>query len=92
MLNREQLKNLRSQIILNSVFVADYENDMGIEAKTCCDFFDGYMSYLQELEKENNEDLDFDEFFDKYDTTDNLEDWYSCFEYEPLPITKEEIK
>ena len=92
MFSKNKLKELREQIVLNSIYVHDYENNMGIEAKVCCDFFDGYVSYLQELEKENGEDLDFDEFFDKYDTTDNLWDWYCCFEDEPLPHFIEKLR
>lgn len=84
MLDRDKLQKLRNQITLNSLYTHDYENNMGIEAKVCHAFFDGYMSYLNELEKENGENLDFDEFFEKYDTIDNLENWYNCFDTDPL--------
>ena len=85
MLTKAELQKLREQITLNSIYVADYENNMGIKAHIVCDFFDGYVSYLQELEKGNGEDLPIEEFFDKYDTIDNLWDWYCCFDENPLP-------
>ena len=81
MLTKNQLHSLRKQIILNSIYVTDYANNLGIENKTACDFFDGYVEYLSELAKENNEELDFD----KYDTEENLENWYNCFDTDPLP-------
>lgn len=90
MLTKEKLYKLRDQITLNSVYVRDYENDMGIDTKMCCEFFTGYVDYLCELEKENGEDLDIWDFFAKYDTIDNLWDWYCCFDEDPLPITEEE--
>ena len=89
MLSKDELQKLRNQICLNSLYVRDYENNMGIDAKVCCDFFDGFMSYISELFYEDYPDAsdrEWEEFVWQYDTIDNLEDWYYCFEEEPLPI------
>lgn len=88
MLSNRQLHELRKQITLNSLYIYDYENNLCIEAKTVCNFFDGYVDYLNELAKENNEELDFD----KYDTKDNLETWYDLCEGDPLPHFIEECR
>ena len=88
MFTKEELKKLRNQITLNSVYVCDYENNMGIEPKVVCDFFDGYVSYLDEILKEEHPDVAGDCYWDilfKYDNDENLEKWYSCFDADPLP-------
>ena len=84
--NKNLLWDLRMEIVLNSLYVADYENSFGIPAKITCDFFMGYISYLEELEKENGEELDFDSFFNKYDNAENLFDWWECFDENPLEV------
>ena len=82
----EDLRTLRNEIVLNSLFVSDYENSFGISAKSVSLFFDSYMSFLDELADEDNfrygykEEHTYDEFFAKYDTIDNLYDWYGCYE------------
>ena len=85
---KEDLQSLRKEIVLNSLFVSDYKNSFGISAKSVCDFFDSYMEFLSELAFEDNFKIGdpskgmhtYDEFFDKYDTIDNLENWYGCYE------------
>lgn len=85
MLTKEQLLQLRQDIILNSLYLSDYKNSLGIDKNLVCNFFDGYLEYLQELEIENNEDLPIDDFFNKYDTSENLIEYYFyCFDYDPL--------
>ena len=85
---KEDLQSLRNEIVLNSLFVSDYNNSFGISAKSVCDFFDSYMEFLSELAFEDNFKIGnpskgmhtYDEFFDKYDTIDNLGNWYGCYE------------
>lgn len=91
MLNRDELQRLRNQICLNSLYIHDYENNMGIDAKVCSDFFDGFMSYISELFYEDHPNATDKHYWDEiwnYDTIENLENWYGCFEEDPLPITK----
>ena len=76
---KEDLWDLRQQIVLNSLFVSDYRNNMGIDEHSVADFFEGYMDYLTELEREEGmSDETFKQFFDRYDTPDNLWSWYHC--------------
>lgn len=82
----KELVQLRKEIVLNSIYISDYENSFNIDPHTVYGFFDGYMEYLQELEREDGENLDIDEFFERYDTTENLLEWYSYFDKDPLPI------
>ena len=83
---KEDLQALRKEICLNSLFVSDYENSFGISAKSVCDFFDSYMSFIDEMANEDDfkygyqSEHSFDEFFEKYDTIDNLLEWYGCYE------------
>ena len=82
----EDLQSLRNEIALNSLFVSDYNNSFGISAKSVSLFFDSYMSFIDEMAKEDGfkygyqSEHSYDEFFDKYDTIDNLYDWYGCYE------------
>lgn len=86
MLTKEQLWNLRQQIVLCSLYYSDYENDMGIDSHNCHDFFDGYAEYLgNRMEGDGHKEKEFFDLLDKYDTLDNLYDWYGYFEDDPLP-------
>ena len=94
MLTKNELQELRSQISLNSIYVADYRNNMGIEEHKSCDFFDGYVDYLDELIKEdypNAKDNDWFGLLCEYDTIDNLWEWYCCFDEDPLPRERENM-
>jgi len=89
--SREDLQQLRNEIVLNSLYVSDYNNSFGISANSVCDFFDSFMSFIDDLAKEDNYiygdnygDHKYPhtiwDFFEKYDTIDNLENWYGCYE------------
>ena len=47
----EDLRTLRNEIVLNSLFVSDYKNSFGISAKSVSLFFDSYMSFIDEMAK-----------------------------------------
>ena len=81
MLTMEQLKQLRSEIVLGSLYTSDYKNSLNIDIREVQDFFDGYVEYLWEIAEENGSS-DIDE----YDTQENLESWYNCFDEEPLRV------
>ena len=85
----EDLQQLRKEIVLNSLFVSDYNNSFGISAKSVSLFFDSYMSFIWDMAHNednfivgypNYGDHTYEEFFEKYDTIDNLYDWYGCYE------------
>ena len=76
----DDLQQLRNEITLNSLYVSDYQNSFGISANSVCDFFDGFMSFISEMAKDDNEgkDVDLDTLFLEYDHIDNLLEWYYC--------------
>ena len=78
-LTKENLWKLRKEIMLNSLYLSDYENSFGIDEEDLCYFFEGYLEDLEYLMEENIENY-FDEmFFDylgEYDTEDNLYSYY----------------
>lgn len=93
-MNSTTLWTLRKQIILNSLFISDYRNTFGIDPHVVCDFFDSYLSYLDEEMRLTIPGYDDSHFFDHlldFDTEENLWNWYCCYEDDPLPIHKEEI-
>ena len=78
-LKKEQLWELRQQIVLNSLFTDDYKNSFGFAPKSVQGFFDGYVEYLEELAKEDgNKTDDVFALFAQYDNADNLDDYYTC--------------
>ena len=40
---RESLWALRKEIVLNSLFIADYRNSLNIDPQMLCCFFDGFL-------------------------------------------------
>ena len=73
----EVLGELRKSIVLGSCYVSDYENCYNISENECCEFFEGYLEYLEELQQ------------DGYNSEDNIENlcaWYYCFDNDVLGI------
>lgn len=76
-LTKTQLKRLREDIALCSLYENDFKNRYDIDPKQVSMFFDGYAEYIGELMKEDG--IDDAEFFDhlsEYDTIDNLLNWH----------------
>lgn len=83
MLTKNQLKQLRNEISLNSVFLKDYSNSFYIKEKTVCAFFESFLEYIDELAP----GMDFYDAIEKYDNIDILYNYYldSCIDgYDPL--------
>lgn len=80
---KEELWELRRQIVLGSVFVRDYRNSFGVPEDMCCAFFDGYLSFLQDEGENGNEAEENDE---------SLFEWFCCFVVDdcPLPVEVDE--
>ena len=84
-MKKGKLWSLREEIVINSIYLSDYENSLDISTNDLCSFFDAYVEYLGELMEENGVDVE-NRFFDelgKYDNKDNLFEFYSynCSEY-----------
>ena len=95
-LKKDTLWELRQQIVLNSLYTADFKNTFGFSAKSVQDFFDGYMSYIWELCCEDRgHQTTLQMVLDDYDNPDNLLDYfwtsddYSWVEYDPEWTDKE---
>ena len=74
---------LRSEIVLNSINIKDYNNSFGINPSDCSEFFNGYYEYLWELaeddfskEGKDTNELTYAYVIHAYDNTDNLVSWY----------------
>lgn len=80
-LTDKALLQLRREITLGSLFIADYNNSFGISPKLVCNFFDGYLSFIDELMKEDGKS---DEDWTTYDNDQTLLSWYGCFEENPF--------
>lgn len=74
-MTKEELWNLRLEIVLGSLFLKDYSNSFGIPVSTCCDFFDGFIDDCFDRESDN---ISFQQVCDKYDNPDSLWEYY-CF-------------
>lgn len=79
--SRDDLWALRKQVTVNSIYVSDYQNNLGISAKSASIFFDGWLDFCQELMEEDGKDKpgdNFFDYFDEYDNADTLEQWFLC--------------
>ena len=83
-MNKNTLWQLRTEIVLNSLFESDYQNSFGFTTQSVCAFFDGYMDYLDELATEEyGSDCSLEQIF-SFDNAENLHNWYGCFESCPF--------
>ena len=79
-LTSAELLQLRKEIILNSILIYDYTNSFGFNPWDICSFFDGYVSYLEELAEEDGFEGVGLCFLEKYDTEENLYSWFLCYD------------
>ena len=90
-LTNEQLIKLRKEIVLNSLFISDYENSFGIDPHNVCDFFDSYLEECEYIPNENGDllcDLEltgddyYNALFNIANNNDNLIDYFNSIEWE----------
>ena len=82
---RESLWALRKEIVLNSLFIADYRNSLNIDPQILCCFFDGFLEEVEtQMEEEipGSKDAQFFDYLPTYDNPDRLWDYYSSIESE----------
>ena len=92
---RDDLAKFRKEIVLNSLYTSDYRNSFGISEESASLFFDSYLDDISDRAAEDGYKWDFpgpgstyyqegyhtwSEFLEKYDTIDNLESWWGCYE------------
>ena len=79
-LTSAELSQLRKEVVLNSVFIYDYSNSFGFNPWDIGSFFDGYVSYIEELAEEDGFEVVGLCFLEKYDTEENLYSWFLCYD------------
>lgn len=80
---KDDLWQLRKEVLIGSIFYDDYNNSLGIDCHSASDFFDGWLDFVREDMKEDIEDYDERKFFKylkDYDNAESLERWFLCFE------------
>lgn len=102
---RTDLEQFRGEVVLNSLYYSDFNNSFGIDRHSASLFFDSYLSFISELSAEDGYLWDYanpgdryyqegfhtwDEFLAKYDTIDNLENWWGCYESFDWVVYEEE--
>lgn len=91
-MTKEELWNLRNQIVLNSLYVSDYRNNFGIPEREVCNFFDSFLdnAYEEMMEDGALEDIpDKDRrsyVITRYDNSEDLYEYYGLFEEDTLPV------
>lgn len=85
------LWKLRMEIPLGSLYVRDYENSFGFTAESVCNFFDGFLDFIEEIAREERgNDVEWQDIIDEYDTEDRLIEWWYCFCEFPFEIEESE--
>lgn len=80
MLSKNDFYNLRKQVVLNSLFINDYNNNLYIKPETVCNFFNSAIEYINdEYKAKNNNDIELSKI-----TTKKLYDYYKTMECDPL--------
>ena len=92
MLTKDQLKQLRGEIVLNSVYLSDYENSLGIKRDCVYDFFDAWLDYEFDCWAEKHprasakkRDQYYDSLLDNNDIN-AMYAYYKSLEYDALPM------
>ena len=80
---KEDLWALRNEVVVNSIFYSDYHNSFGLDTHSVCDFFDGWLDFIEELMVEDgykDAACRFFDYFVEYDNADTLVQWYNCYD------------
>ena len=71
-LTKEQLWQLRQEVVLNSLLTAHFRNSFHFAPRPTQDFFDGYVSFLEELASETGTK------WTDQDSPEHLHQWLLC--------------
>lgn len=79
-MSAKKLWELRQEIVLNSVFLADYRNSQGLDEHAVCSFFDGYLEQIDiDIKAIRNEEGEVIEEWQELDTKQELKRWQSFY-------------
>lgn len=76
----DELWDLRNQVVVNSVFLYDYDNNNHIDEKSLSDFFSGYYDYMWEIANEILSNPTHEDVVNDYDNKETLYDWFNCYD------------
>lgn len=84
-LPKRNILKLRKEIVLNSLYLSDYENSFGIDREEVYHYFDGYMDFIWETAKgklpKHLSDTDrLNKVFSDYDTKENLLAYHEMYD------------
>lgn len=81
-LGKTQLSFLRQSIVLNSLYLNDYNNCYNIDPHKVNNFMDSYIEYLYELASDDGyTSTDVLDIIHKYDNKNNLYDYAKSIEW-----------
>jgi hypothetical protein len=72
-LGKIQLKRLRNDITLGSLYISDYRNRYNIDPDLTCTFFDGFLEYIEQCMYDDIPGFTDNQFFDYLPQYDNIE-------------------
>lgn len=82
-LNKNQLKQLRREIVLNSIFTNDYKNSFDLDPEQVQTFFDSFIDDIENTTKENPKSKDYKlykkDFHKWLAKHDNINELYNYF-------------
>lgn len=79
-LSVDELKQLRADVVMGSIYLDDYENRFGIDPDYVYATFEGYADYLGELMQDEipgYDDSKFYDYLDEYDTPDHMDEYFN---------------
>lgn len=88
---REDCWNWRKEVVVNSLFLHDYENTFGIKKDYAIAYFNGYYDFMWELAEEDKMEnpqhysegeLTHDEVMQYFDNADTLWERHWCHEFD----------
>lgn len=79
-LTKKDLAAIRGDIVLCSIDLSDYQNDI-IDEQDAYTLFDGYAEYLGWLMEDDNRKENYHDILDEYDIIDNLYAYYMGIDY-----------
>ena len=81
-LTKEQMAELREDIVLGSIYTNDYENRFNIDSVKVQLFFDGFIDDCWDLaDYEDRNIKDVEGIYAAYDDIDHIYDYYCSVEY-----------
>ena len=80
-LTSAELWDIRLKVVVNSVYINDFENQYGINEVSLCNFFEGYYDFICELAEEKiGKNIAHSLVLPHFDNEENLYRWFNCYD------------